>query len=109
LPTWNPAGTEIAFVQLDAVGLGSAMSVRGESHVYERGDASIVAVDLNGQTSTLYGPTRDWIADLGWSPARDWIAFTYETETAVGLAVIRPDGTGRTRVTSFLSDCLDAG
>jgi hypothetical protein len=108
LPTWNPTGTEVAFVQLDAVGLASSMNVRGESHVYERGDAAIMAVGLDGGTRTLYGPTRDWIADLEWSPAGDWIAFTYDTGSAIGLAVIRPDGSSRTRVTSLLSRRLDA-
>lgn len=74
-PAWSPDGRELAFTRLGETFLQAVYRIRADG-------SGLRGVVMGGQ-----GPA--------WSPAGPWIAYADDVGR---LAIVRPDGTGRTRL-----------
>jgi|GEM_PF-2874459 len=86
LPRWAPNGAKIA-------------AVFGR-HT-ERGDTDIVIMNVDG--SEIVNLTEDWTSDdhgPAWTPDNQFLLFTSTHDASTDIWVMRPDGSGRTKLIS---------
>jgi Tol biopolymer transport system component len=130
-PNWSPDGTRIAIDWDDNAYVVNATGGRARQRTWFEPDSGTTPayvagwspdgtrITLDGPDGNVYvvnassGPARQLtrfnivdpalgVANFGWSPDGNWIAFAYwNPVTAAYLYVIKPDGTGRRRLTSI--------